>query len=161
MKNRSTGRLGGFTLIELLVVVLIIGILAAVAMPQYQMAVERARVAEAVQNISVLEKQLELYLLENGGYPSTFVELRDLPLSVQIPGGGDTDLFYYGGGAWSIGMSIEVSRNGEGGYYTLVSSRPLETGKWGRTCITQLDDLGRKVCKRLESEGWLYQEGEI
>ena len=61
----------GFTLIELLVVVLIIGILAAIALPQYQKAVEKARAAEAVVRINQLEKSMDLWRLEHPGEKCT------------------------------------------------------------------------------------------
>lgn len=56
----------GFTLIELLVVVLIIGILSAIALPQYQRSVERARAAEAWVGASALIPAIEEYCLANG-----------------------------------------------------------------------------------------------
>ncbi len=56
----------GFTLIELLVVVLIIGILAAVAVPQYQKAVEKSRLAEARILLNTIYKGYQLCALQHG-----------------------------------------------------------------------------------------------
>lgn len=58
----------GFTLIELLVVVLIIGILAAIALPMYTKAMEKSRLVEALTLTSAVSKSLQRYVLENG-YP--------------------------------------------------------------------------------------------
>lgn len=59
----------GFTLIELMIVVAIIGILAAIAIPQYQNYVGRANVASAVQTLSSNKTGLENYVMENGFFP--------------------------------------------------------------------------------------------
>jgi len=65
----------GFTLIELLVVVLIIGILASIAIPQYFKVVEKARVAEAMSVISSIKSAEERYLARGGMYTSDFTQL--------------------------------------------------------------------------------------
>lgn len=60
-----------FTLLELLVVVLIIGIVSAVALPQYQKAVEKARLVQNIVTVRALYDALEVYRLANGSYPPT------------------------------------------------------------------------------------------
>lgn len=65
----------GFTLIELLVVVLIIGILSAVALPQYEKAVDKARGTEALTAIKTVTDSANLYFLENRKYPGSLNEL--------------------------------------------------------------------------------------
>lgn len=70
----------GFTLIELLVVVLIIGILASVALPQYQKAVEKSRMADALTVIGSLRKAVDVAQLANPGENIT----KDM-LDIDLP----------------------------------------------------------------------------
>lgn len=71
---------GGFTLIELLVVVLIIGILAAVSVPQYNKAVLRARFVQMVVSNDSIAKAQKLYYLEHNTYAN---KLDDLDLAIK------------------------------------------------------------------------------
>ena len=67
-----------FTLIELLVVVLIIGILAAIALPKYEKAIIKSRMAEVAIRVKAMEQAVDLYVLENGFPSSGAIDLFDV-----------------------------------------------------------------------------------
>lgn len=99
----------GFTLVELLAVVLIVGILTAVALPQYRRSLERSRVAEASQMLPaifdarerlIVEKGLSWNTMIPGEHPSQNPELTFANLDISFKGSGNskmrtTDSFQY------------------------------------------------------------------
>ena len=82
-KNAVKRNSGGFTLIELLVVVLIIGILASVAMPQYEKAVIKSRAATAMAQVKAVGAAREVYYLANGEYGPCDALDVDLPANTR------------------------------------------------------------------------------
>jgi len=117
MRNLRRG--DGFTLIELLVVVLIIGVLAAIAVPQYLRVVEKGRVSEVTTYIDSLKKSQERLLAKRGAYQVA----ANLDITPVTPAAYTASAISPSGGAnWAVTLTRTASIAGYGQYVITFNS---------------------------------------
>ena len=155
----------GFTLIELLVVVLIIGILSAVALPQYQTAVDKTKVMTAFQLGRSVKMAEEAYYLANGKYTTNQEEL-DLSFSDgtgnSFVKNGWTFLLRQASNGGGIPWSVYVT-NDTIGVLLIIGYDHDRSGWAGRAaCYAMLSkgERGKKACRSLSGKAEPDQKQE-
>ena len=132
MKKRN-----GFTLVEILIVVVILGILAAIVIPQFSDASEQANLSSLTSNLQTVRSQIQLYKIQHNG---------------ALPGAGTADFTAALTGVTSMaGATVAVGTSGAvGPYLQAIPKNPYVTGADAATVVEGV------VAPTVDGKGWYF-----
>ena len=153
-----------FTLVELLVVVLIIGILAAIALPQYKKATIKSRFVQSKIMTKALAQAEEVFFLANGKYATSFDKLDiSMPSDYIKRSSAQTSdtLFFSWGSCWIAddqwGSRVACNNTDGINLYIYLQNSPIDANlKQCRAYNTDLTSIQNQICKEESGKNATY-----
>ncbi|WP_072055307.1 pilin [Aliivibrio fischeri] len=139
MKKRQGQK--GFTLIELMIVVAVIGVLSAIAIPQYQNYVHKAELGAGLATASALKINVEDYIATEGNFPDGKTSGAK-PVDIGASGFANGDITFSVSGAASTAGSIVVTFNDGIAKNETIQINRANDGKW--TCAASASNKNVK-----------------
>ena len=146
----------GFTLMEMLAALLIIGILAAIALPEYKTAVLNSRLSTVVTNVKSIANSLELYYLSMNGYPNNDLSNLDIGISGCSPSDGvytcpNGTVYAFGISATDQPVGGFLGNKQGLAYIQYLKEEPTVAKRNQRECwADSANELANRVCLNLE-----------
>ena len=156
MHKTISAKTGGFTLLEMLVVVLIIGILTVIAVPQYELAVEKAAVGSILPILKGIDSAQQVYFFTNGVYAMDFDALDlSMPAGGTLTTSGTTVYMRYPKYSCLLRYGTIDSKNSYSAYCYTKRGTAIEK-YYSRTYFTcwasKTDEKQQKICQTVANK---------